>query len=407
MCYNQRKKRERGRIVDCSEKNNELPPYPVEALPASVAEMCRAVSLSMQVPLELPCTVALGVLAACCQNKTIVRINSDYIEPLNLFTLAIAQSGERKSPVFRVMTAPVYAMQDEYVEKHEDEIERSKNEYSLLLKQIDEAERNYAKSPKSDELEKIHELRKRLRKFKVLKAPKLLLDDVTSEKLIDVLDEQGGCVTIASTEGGMFISLKNKAAMNATFDVYLKAYSGDNIDVRRIGRDGNSIKSPRLSLILTCQTDVAKAMINNKTFRDKGLPPRFLLAMCRSLLGKREVGTPDIPPNVKEEYSSLIRRLLEYALDRDAPDREIPLSEDGRAGYYDYDRTIEPKLGDLGDLVHMTDWGAKVVGQMLRISGIIALCEVCEERTDIDSDISVMILCVVAGASLFRLALRE
>jgi len=58
--------------------------------------------------------------------------------------------------------------------------------------------------------------------------------------------------------------------MNATFDVYLKAYSGDDIDVRRIGRDDNSIKSPRLSLIQTCQTDVAKTMINNKTFRDKG-----------------------------------------------------------------------------------------------------------------------------------------
>jgi len=191
-------------------------------------------------------------------------------------------------------------------------------------------------------------------------------------------------VTIASAEGGMFISLKNKAAMNATFDVYLKAYSGDNIDVRRIGRDGNSIKSPRLSLILTCQTDVAKSMINNKTFRDKGLPPRFLLAMCRSLLGKREVGTPDIPAYVKEDYSLLIRRLLEYALERDAPDREIPLSEDGRAGYFDYDRTIEPKLGDLGDLAHMKDWGSKVVGQMLRISGIIALCE---ERMEINADV--------------------
>ena len=261
------------------ENHNELPPFPVAALPAAVSDMCRAVAESMQVPLELPSTVALGVLAACCQKKAVVRIRADYTEPLNLFTLAIARSGERKSPVFRVLTTPVYAAQDDYLELHEDEIERSRSEHSLLLRQIDEAERNYAKSPQDSELERIHQLKKELRNFRLLKAPRLLLDDVTSEKLIDVLDEQGGNATIASAEGGMFITLKNKAAMSATFDVYLKAYGGDSIDVRRIGRAGNSLKNPRLSLILTCQTDVAKSMI---CFRV--LPGRRL---------RRRAGQPD------------------------------------------------------------------------------------------------------------------
>jgi hypothetical protein len=361
-----------------------IPLFPVTALPTEVSDMCRAVSDNMQVPLELPATVALGVLAACCQNKVVVRIGADYIEPLNLFTLAIAQSGERKSPVFRILTAPVYVAQDDYTEIHMDEIARSKRDYSLLKKQLEEAERSFAKEGKSEIGERIHELDAQLRSFTPLTAPKLLLDDVTSEKLIDVLDEQGGSVTIASAEGGLFISLKNKAAMNATFDVYLKAYSGDSIDVKRIGREGNSIKNPRLSLILTCQTDVAKDMITNPTFREKGLPARFLYATCRSSLGNRIVDTPDISQAVKSEYDALIRRLLDYALDTESPNYELTLSEEGRNAYYDYSSFVEEKLGADGDYSHMTDWCAKLVGQMMRIAGIIS---VCEGRTSIDADI--------------------
>ena len=366
-----------------------MPTFPTTSLPKAVADMCRAVSDNMQVPLELPSCVALGVLAACCQNKTVVRIGADYVEPLNLFTLAIAQSGERKSPVFRVLTAPVYAAQDDYIALHADTIARSKREYSLLKKKLEEAEREFAKAANDKANEKaigesIHELDTELRNFKLLTAPKLLLDDVTSEKLIDVLDEQGGNVTIASAEGGLFISLKNKAAMSATFDVYLKAYSGDSIDVKRIGREGNSIKSPRLSLVLTTQTDVAKDMITNPTFREKGLPARFLYAQCRSSLGNRIVDTSDIPATVKAEYDTLIRRLLDNALDTETSASELTLSPSGRAAYYEYSREVEGKLGEGGEYAHMTDWGAKLVGQMLRIAGIIA---VCESRTDIDNDV--------------------
>jgi hypothetical protein len=170
--------------------------------------------------------------------------------------------------------------------------------------------------------------------------------------------------------------------MNATFDVYLKAYSSDSIDVKRIGREGNSIKHPRLSLILTCQTDVAKDMINNSTFREKGLPARFLYATCRSNLGNRRVDNPDIPVAVKAEYNALIRRLLDIALTPESPEYELTLSADGRAAYHNFSSKVEAELGGDGSFSHMRDWAAKLVGQMLRIAGIIA---VCENRTSINS----------------------
>jgi hypothetical protein len=75
---------------------------------------------------------------------------------------------------------------------------------------------------------------------------------------------------------------------------------------------------------------------------------------------------------------------LDYALDKESPSYEITLSEDGQEAYLEYDRKVELNLRPDGRYAHMLDWGAKLVGQMLRIAGIIA---VCEGRVDIDSDI--------------------
>jgi len=107
--------------------------------------------------------------------------------------------------------------------------------------------------------------------------------------------------------------------------------------------------------------------------------------MCRSKLGSRTVGNPDIPHPIKEEYQALIRRLLDYALDRESPEYEVTLTDDGRAVYHDYDIRMEPNLAVSGSFAHMTEWGTKLVGQLLRIAGIIA---VCEGRGDIDEDIA-------------------
>ena len=101
-------------------------------LPKAVADICEEISSSLEVPLELPCTTALGLLAACCQTKAIVRINPTYSEQLCLFTLSISETGDRKSNVFKLLRDAVIAAQDEYFRKNEDRIAQSRLEYKLL-----------------------------------------------------------------------------------------------------------------------------------------------------------------------------------------------------------------------------------------------------------------------------------
>ena len=360
-------------------------PFPVDALPCVVADICREISNSFEVPLELPCTTALGLLAACCQKKAIVRINATYTEQLNLFTLAISDTGDRKSNVFKLLREAVIMAQDEYLKANEDNIAYSRLEYQLLQNKLEAAKREFvSNNPKSVvTMNDIREMEKEVRDFELLSPPKLLADAATSEKLIDVLEEQGGSIAIASPEGGLFSTLKTAVSANPTFDAYLKAYTGDSIEVARISRKGNSIESPKLSLIIACQPKTATEMIENKTFRDKGLPARFLFAVCRSLVGTRTFDKPEVRAETIASYNDLIRQLLDGVFDKNAVPAELTLTADGFAAYINFSQTLESKLGGGGKFVFMKDWCAKLPGNLLRIAGILAICK---GEKEIDSD---------------------
>jgi len=350
--------------------------FPVDALPAAVADICREISHSFEVPLELPCTTALGLLAACCQKKAIVRVNSTYTEQLNLFTLAISDTGDRKSNVFKLLRDAVISAQDEYFQAHRDNITRSGLEYQMLQRKLEAAKRGFILEGAESgyTMDDIMELERMVRDFDLLVPPKLLVDDATSEKLIDVLEEQGGSIAIASPEGGLFSTLRTAASANPTFDAYLKAYTGDSIEVARISRKGNSIEAPKLSLIIACQPKTAAEMIANKTFRDKGLPARFLFAVCRSLVGTRTFDKPEVSAKAIATYSDLIRNLLDGVFERNVPQAELTLTKKGRAAFLEFSRSFEHKLGENGEFGFMKDWCAKLPGQMLRIAGILAIC---------------------------------
>ena len=358
------------------ETRRTAPPFPVDALPKAVADICREISRSFEVPLELPCTTALGLLAACCQKKAIVRVNSTYTEQLTLFTLAISDTGDRKSNVFKLLRDAVIAAQDEYFQAHRDDITRSGLEYQMLKRKLEAAKRSFVVegSESGYTMDDIMELERMVRDFDLLVPPKLLVDDATSEKLIDVLEEQGGSIAIASPEGGLFSTLRTAASANPTFDAYLKAYTGDSIEVARISRKGNSIEAPKLSLIIACQPKTAAEMIANKTFRDKGLPARFLFAVCPSLVGTRTFDKPEVSAEAIAAYNSLIRALLDGAFDKNTGQSELTLTEKGRAAFLEFSRSFEHKLGTNGEFEFMKDWCAKLPGQMLRIAGILAIC---------------------------------
>lgn len=288
------------------------PDFPTESLPGTLAAFVEALAESTQTPEEMAGILSLGVLATAFQSKFTVEITPDWKEPLCLYCVAVAPPGERKTAVISALTKPVYEYEAEQREIEAVEIAQNQTERALLEKAL-EAAKNSATKGKGNFAEKraeALELSAQLAQFKDMHPFRLLADDTTPEKLIDLMDKHGGCITVCSAEGGVFDSMAGRYEKGVNFDVYLKGHAGDMIVVDRIGRRTNSIPAPRLTMLLTIQPEVLSGLMGNTTFRGRGLCGRFLYAMCKSKVGHREISPAPVPDRVRMEYRAFVRRIL-------------------------------------------------------------------------------------------------
>ena len=355
----------------------DTPSFPTENLPGPLSAFIECLAESTQTPEEMAGILSLGVLATAFQSKFTVEITPDWREPLCLYCVAVAPPGERKSAVISALTKPIYEYEAEQRELEAVEIAQNQTERALLEKAL-EATKNAATKGKGNFSEKRAEaldLSAQLASFKELYPFRLLVDDVTPERLIDLMDKQGGCMTVCSAEGGLFDAMSGRYDKTANFDIYLKGHAGDMIVVDRIGRKANSIPNPRLTMLLTIQPEVLSGLMNNITFRGRGLCGRFLYAMCKSKVGHREISPPPIPDPVRAEYRAFVRRILSTQWSG-----TIRLSTDADEIRREYQAHIEQKLGN--EWESMRDWGGKITGAMVRIAALMHAAEVHGNPTE-------------------------
>ena len=350
----------------------DTPNFPVESLPGPLSAFVECLAESTQTPEEMAGILSLGVLATAFQSKYEVEVTPDWREPLCLYPVAVAPPGERKSAVISALTKPIYEYEAERRQAEAVEIDQNRTERKLLEKALQAAQDRATKGKRAD-LEAGREealaLSAELAQFQEKHPFRLLADDTTPEKLVDIMDTQNGCITVASAEGGIFDSMAGRYDKGANFDVYLKGHAGDPITVDRVGRRQNRIDAPRLTMILTIQPEVLSGLMSNATMRGRGLCGRFLYVMCKSKVGQRAVSPPPVPEAVKANYRSFVRRIL-----ADPGAGTIRLSPEADGIRKQYQEHSEAKLGNEWEF--MRDWGCKLVGAMVRIAALMHAAQV-------------------------------
>ena len=321
--------------------------------------------------------MSLGVLAMTAQGRYKVQITGDWWEPLCLYVVAVAPPGERKSAVIGALTRPAVEYEAERRAAEAADVAQSKARASALDKAHQAAESRFASGKGGTTLEDVLNAAVEAEQAQSeIKYPyRLLADDSTPEKLADLLEQQGGAITVISSEGGVFDMMAGRYDKSVNVDIYLKGHSADPITVDRIGRPPNHIPSPHLSMLLTVQPDVLRGLMGNSAFRGRGLCGRYLYAMCRSKVGHREITPPPVPDNVASIYRATIRRLLS---DTDAG--TITLSKEADQVRQQYQGYTEHRLGPDGDLYTMRDWGGKLAGAALRIAALLHIAD-CDAPT--------------------------
>lgn len=369
------------------------PEFPLETLPPVLQNYVKEVSMSYQVPYDLPASLVLAACATAIGKQYNVQIKPDWIEPCNIFVGIAMPPASRKSPVFKAVMTPIEEAEHREWNKNKDLIKENNNKRSITEKKIKKATSEILKANNSDEEKEIYERIEQLENELPNKVQplRLIADDVTPEKMTSLLAENNGRLSIMSAEGGIFDTIGGRYSNNApNIDVLLKGHDGDMIRVDRMGRDSEIIYDPALTLGLTFQPSIIQNILKQPSFRGRGLLGRFLYVMPKNIIGYRNIDTPSINPGIKVAYLNFIRTLISDLLDFEKDNHKKPLSlhlsDEARHIFRQYEVTQERHLRLGGLLSDITDWGGKLSGRVARLMGILHVAKYGSESINYKID---------------------
>lgn len=363
------------------------PYFPAVEFPRVLRNFTAHASESLQVPVDMPAVSALAAAALCTQRKFKVHTQARHFEPINLYTAIVAKPSERKSPTIALTMGPVYKYQREENERRRPQVEEYRARRDMIQRRIESTKKaatsgkrakNSSPATIDDVMTLYHELED-LDKYAV-DYISLTADDITMEALTSKMMANGEKMALVSSEGGIFNVMSGLYTGGmGNFDLILKAWSGDHVEVDRKGRAPEVLLNPALTINLMVQPRVLEAVMNNIEFAGRGLNARFLYAIPVSTVGRRPFKAPDIPQNVMDDYNRLLRRFLSIP-DTGEPNI-IELTDEARNELEKIHNEIEPRLA--GDLEPIGDWAGKYVGTVVRIAGLLHVCDHIEKAAEV------------------------
>lgn len=254
-------------------KKVKLSPFPVSCLPTEAEKFLQEISDNIQVSPDMAALPLLSVLSLCVQGKAIIKNpGGGNTETLNLYTLTIAEPGERKSGVFKALTTPVYRFQKEENQRREPLIREYQLKKSMLTKQLESVSKG-----KNTNIERAKELSRELETLQPIYPLTLNVTDTTPEALAAELVKNSEKIGILNDEGGIFDILSGLySSGTANIDLFLKSYDGSPYNVIRRTQQAVTLDNPLITFGLMAQTEPFEKAMSNPQFSGRGLVHRFL-----------------------------------------------------------------------------------------------------------------------------------
>lgn len=376
-------------FVDCDAPKTTN--FPVDALPPILRRYVEAVAENIQVSPDMAAVAALGIASICAQGKFFIKAKEGWTLPLNLYIAIIAKPSERKSPMLEAMTRPIYEYERVENERRKPAVDEYRTKHKLLEKELEsltKAATSAGSSKNRVSYDRVIAKKKELSELEenAVNMLRLIADDVTTEAIALLLSRNEERLSIVSSEGGIFAIAAGKYGKDkgANIDVLLKAYSGEPVAVDRIMRDAIRLNHPLLTILLTIQPQVANEVLENTEFRGRGFVARFLFSAPDSIISKRAYRTKPIPFSVDNEYN----HLLQFLLDLPADNRVITLTDEADRESELFHYLLEPRLVD--DLEPIEDWAGKYHGQVMRIAGLLHVCDFKDKAANFPLELETM-----------------
>lgn len=365
-------------------------PLPVAVLPPVIRSQVESVAASTQTPAELGALLAIASVSAAIGGRLEVAVDHrGWTEPANVYAVGILPPASRKSPVYSAMIAPLVEWERDEQERVGPSYRRAQDRVDVAKAALAGAKAAAAKGKATSEDVEVARMELDQAEDAAPVLPRLLAADATPEALVRLMAEQGGRIALLAPEADpLGIADGRYSDGGARVEELLRAWSAEPIRVDRISREPVHVERPALTLGLTMQPDVLEGLQNARAFRGRGLMGRVLWCLPPHGLGTRKTGrdVPALDQRAREQYTRLIRTLLDSAGSAGAQPHTLRLSADARDVLYAYEAEVERELADGGRLDAVRDWAGKVHGQSVRLAALVEVAARAEDSRPLFSE---------------------
>lgn len=361
-------------------------PYPLDALPTAIREAVLEVQGFAQAPVAMVATSALSALSMAAQALHDVKRAEKLTGPIGLFTLVLADSGERKTtcdeffmPAIRQWQRAQEEAMRPQIECHEAELDAWGAERDGILAKIKES----GKSGKPTDVLKRNLADLQATKPEPPRVPRLIYSDITPEELGYQLAKRWPSAAITASEGGTVLGghsmtgdslMRNMARMN-------DLWSGQEISSDRRTSESWVTRGARLTVGLQVQETTLRSFFDKSAglARGTGFLARFLVAWPQSTQGTRLFkDAPGQWPRLAA-YHQRIERILSVPTPMDddgaLTPSLIPLSAEAKALWVEYHDEVEIRLAAGGDYADVRDVASKSADNAARLAALFHIFE--------------------------------
>ncbi|KLW05102.1 YfjI family protein [Enterobacter hormaechei] len=358
-----------------TEKENRTT-FPLYCLPEQLKDTVERVNMFTGMSMELTVNIIFTMLSIICQYLVgVISPYSGISGPCSLYLLTLAESGEGKSFLSRLLMRPVYSRFEEMQLEYRDRFVLYKREHLIWKTVLQGLNANQRQAIKKgfgveDAHAQLEEHYKREPKRPV--EPKFIYQDVTFKALIQGLSLHAEAGIIMDEAISFFRSgLKNHPGL------LNKGWDGGKYSFDRT--DGENYELPlclMLSLMIQPGVFINYLEKHGEMAKSSGLLARFLVMKVKSSIGQRnslidEEGLNAVLAPFYDHIQGLLSLLEARFYDDSIPKDQLRLSDDAKMFLQEKQREIEQAILPGGKFSHIRDFASKATEQVLRLGAIM------------------------------------
>jgi len=348
--------------------------FPLQHLPAAARAMAEAIARTERTPETLAGCCILGILSASIGAGLEITSGPNRVTRGNIYIMPSAESGSGKSETFRHAAKPLFDYERDLLESWEAEtLPGLQADADLLESEIGNLKKVACKGKIGIEREEIRgELAAKKKALADVEEqqnpPRLCCEDVTSEKLAVMLAQNQEQLASLSPDAGNIVNLllgRYNKLDRTDEGIYLKAFSGDNCRVDRLGREPVLLQRPCLAALWLVQPDKIETLLGKTELTDGGMIPRLLVCHTRAMPRPIVDGVGGIAADTANAWAMLVGKLIQTYRMADAPITIKPTPEARQMMKEHHNQIVEQRLADLRDV---TTFAARWNEQAWRIA---------------------------------------